>query len=98
MVFEFFGGADQSGNVVADHLGDDGAAGVVFGDGTEDGFFEIGSGVDAEVFGVKKIRPAVTRHEAHEGQIGHILHRREGQERVRFCEQTVKRFSQKGLF
>ena len=84
--------AHERGNVVADHLRDDGLAGGVFGDGIENPLFRPRIAVDAEVFRPINLRPAVAVHDAHELERRHILHRRErGEQRVA-AEQRGKCF------
>ena len=61
VLLQFLRGADERGDVVADHLRDDGPAGGILGDGIEDPFFQVRGGVDAEIFGVINIRAAVAR-------------------------------------
>ena len=60
---------------LTDELGEDRAAGLVLNDGADDVFLRARLGVDAEEFGEEVVRSAVVRHDAHEGQVGDVLHR-----------------------
>lgn len=84
------GGANEGGDVVADHLRDGGFAGGIFGDGFENPFFEMGHGVDAEIFGVIDVRTAVGRHEFPEREVGDILHRRERENGLRAGKELLE--------
>src|SRR5476649_1996183 len=68
--------------VLADELGEDGAAGGVLIDGAENVFLRARLCVDAEELGEKIVRRAIVRDHAHEREVGHILHRRERRERL----------------
>jgi len=74
VVLQFAGGTDEGGDVVADHLCDDGTSGGILRNGLENPFIEAGVGGDAEIFGDIDIRAAVFRHQTPEGKIGDILH------------------------
>ncbi len=90
ILLQFLRGADERGDVVADHLRDDGPAGGILGDGFENPFFEVRGGVDAKIFGVINIRAAVRRHESPERQVGDVLHRREREDGFRAVEQLLE--------
>src|SRR3954471_24086773 len=90
MLLQFARGADERGDVVADHLRDHGAAGRVLGYGAEDVRIEPGLRQDAEVFGEIKISVTVTGDQAHETQVGDVLHRREGEDGRVALEQVLK--------
>ena len=63
--------------ILADQLGEDRAAGGVLVDGAQDVPLRPGLRVDAEELGEKVVRRAVVRDDAHEGEVGDVLHRRE---------------------
>src|SRR5882724_9774778 len=90
ILLQLGGGADEGGDVVADHLRDDGSAGGVFGDGFENPLFEMRHGVDAEIFGVIDVRAAVGRHEFPEREVGNILHWREGEDGLRAGKELLE--------
>ena len=80
-------GAHERRNVVADHLRDDRPAGGVAGDGVENPLLRRRRGVDAEVLGPVNVRAAVAVHELPERAVGHVLHRRQRQDRRRAGQQ-----------
>ena len=73
--------ANQSRDVVADHLGDDRAASGVFSDRTQDTAIEIGSRMDSEIFREIQIGSAIRGHQSQKRQIGDVLHWRQRQNR-----------------
>ncbi len=77
VLLQFARGADQRRDIVADHLRDDGAASRVLGDGSEDVAIEPRIGQDAKVFGEIDVGIPVAADQAHEAQVGDVLHRRE---------------------
>lgn len=82
VVLQVFGGAGEVEDVFADHLGEDGAAGVVFRDGFEDVFFKARLDVDAEVLGDEVVGGAAVGDDGHERAVGDVLHGGEGSERL----------------
>ena len=77
------GRADERGNIVADHLRDDGLPGGVPLDGVENPLLRRRLGVDAEVLGPVDVGTAVLVNQRPEGAVGDVLHRRQGQQRHR---------------
>ncbi len=80
--------ANERGDVVTDHLRDDGFAGRIFGDGLKYPFLRARIAMDPEVFRPINIRPAVARDDAHELQRRHVLHRCERKHRRAGAEQV----------
>ena len=80
VALEGLGGADEAGEILADHLGDDRFAGRVPVDGAEDRFLGLGIAVDSEVLGVVEIGAAVAVDDGPELEIGDILHRGQDQQ------------------
>jgi len=72
---EFFDGAREVVDVFADQLGEKGATGGVFVDRAEDVFLGFRLSVNAEEFGDVVIGCAVAGDDAHEREIGDVLHR-----------------------
>ena len=77
MFLQFLARTDKGGDVIADHLRDDGAARGITDDRVEDRLVESRGRVDSEILGVVQVRAAVAGHQFPEGPVGHILHRRE---------------------
>ena len=80
MLLQFARGADEGGDVVADHLRDDRPAGRILRDGGEDLRIESRLGQDPEIFGEINVGVSVAADQAHERQVRDILHRREGED------------------
>ncbi len=74
---QFSGGALQVFEILADQLGEDGAAGLILVDGAEDVLLRARLGMDPEELGEEIVGRAVAGDDAHEGEVGHVLHRRE---------------------
>lgn len=89
VLFEFMNGADQFVRLLANHLGNDGAAGGVLGDGAEDVGLKIGMDVDPEIFRNVNVRASQCSHDAEEGEVGHVLHGREKKSRTMIGEHTA---------
>ena len=68
--------------MLADELGENGPASLIFAQRAQDVFLGARLAVDAEEFGEKVIGCAVVGRDAHEGEIGDILHWRQGGERL----------------
>ena len=77
MLEKFFGGADEVVDVLADHLGKDRLAGGILVDRAEDPWVEPRVWVNAEILGDVDVGPAEARKDAQEGEVSHVLHRRE---------------------
>ena len=82
MLLQFFGRADQGRHVIADHLRHHRAAGRILGDRLQYPAVQPRLGVDPEIFRPIHVRPAVTRHQAPERQVSHVLHRRKREDRL----------------
>ena len=89
-LLKFLRRADERGDVVADHLRDDGPARGVLFDGIENPFLRARHGVDAEVFRPINIRAAVAVHEIPKRAVRHVLHRGERQERRGAFQERIK--------
>ncbi len=87
--------AHERGNIVADHLRDDGFTGGIFGDGIENPFFRPRIAMDAKIFRPINFRPAVAVNDAHELQRRHVLHRRERGEWRIAAQQLEKCFGRR---
>src|SRR3954468_886182 len=66
--------AYEGGNIVANHLGDGRSPGWILRDGSKDGPFQVGSGVDPEILRVINVWPAIAAHQPPKWEVGHILH------------------------
>jgi hypothetical protein len=84
--------ADERRDVIADHLRDDGPAGGVLGDGTEDVLLDVRGRMNAKVFRVVNVRATVGRHQFPKRQVRHVLHRREGEQRLGTAQQGGELF------
>jgi hypothetical protein len=81
MAQKLFNRAGEVGQIFTNELGKDGPAGGVFVNGPQDVFFRTGLRVDAEKLGEEIIGRSVVCDNSHEGEVGHVLHGREGRKR-----------------
>ncbi len=72
---EFSRGAHQFFDIATDHLGEDGPARGILGDGAQDVGVRARVDVNAEIFRHEPIGQTAFGKHAHEGQIRHVLHR-----------------------
>ena len=93
MLFQFARGADERGDVVADHLRDHRAAGRVLRDRGEDVAVEPRIGQDAEVFREIDVGISVAADQPHERQVGDVLHRGEREDRLGLREEVLECFA-----
>lgn len=89
-MLQFPGGPDEGGDIITDELGNDRPARGVVRDGLEDVAVEAGPGIDAEVFREVEVGAAEAGEQAPEGQVGDVLHGREGQEGPGLPQQGVE--------
>ena len=79
---EFLGGPSEVPEILADQLGEHGAASGVLVDGAEDVFLWTRLRMDAEELGEKIVWSAVVGDDAHEREVRHVLHRGQRGERL----------------
>ena len=82
MLLQFFRGADQGRHIIADHLRHHRPAGRILGNRLQYVAFQPRLGVHPKVFRPIHVRTAVTRHQAPERQVSHVLHRRKRKNRL----------------
>ena len=69
-------------DVLADQLSEDRPPGLIFVDRAQDVFFRPRLRVHAEKLGEEVVRRAVARDHPHERQVGDVLHRSQGGQRL----------------
>ena len=77
MLFQFPGASQQGGDVLPDHLGEDGFPGRILIDAAQDVGFQTRVLVNPEIFRDVDVGPPESFHNPHERQVSHVLHGRE---------------------